>query len=596
RAFAVALISVCWLILGVTNCVLLLFRTTPFNVSDFRIIVDAVGMIGLYLDPLHLVLIGAGFALIALLLTMLWRKSRKSARAWRRGISSVSAITLSLFLLTNIGTNSNALPEDFDSLSTAYDESGFVYGFAKTVLDRGISMPEDYTKEDITRLYDALMGEYDGDSAEPEADVIMIQLESVFDTGRLNGISISEDPMPFYSALKSDYSTGLLTVPSIGSGTANTEFEILTGMTTDCFGAGEYPYYTILGENRCESLAYIMRSLGYSANALHNNDGSFYDRDTVYEKLGFESYTSLEYMKDVDYNAIGWAEDEVLKRTILDTLDSTDGRDFVFAVTVASHGQYPDDIAPDGDIEVYGIDDESMADKYAYYVNELRKVDDFIRELISELENRGEPTVVVLYGDHIPALELSDDAFIYGNAHQTEYVIWDNFGLERFERDLYAYQLSSVVCELLSIRGGPVNTLNRLYLDGTVTDAAVYNELLTMVQYDLLYGDRYYFDYYRLDAPDGYHMSIYPITVGIARYVFGNDDTADSVYVHGSNFTPFSRVIIDGDEFDTEYISDSLLCVHDTELFDLGCEVSVGQFNENGVMLSQTGTVGLTIE
>ena len=55
-------------------------------------------------------------------------------------------------------------------------------------------------------------------------------------------------------------------------------------------------------------------------------------------------------------------------------------------------------------------------------------------------------------------------------------------------------------------------------------------------------------------------------------------------------------MIIDGDEFDTEYISDSLLCVHDTELFDLGCEVSVGQFNENGVMLSQTGTVGLTIE
>lgn len=97
-------------------------------------------------------------------------------------------------------------------------------------------------------------------------------------------------------------------VPSVGAGTANTEFEILTGMTLDYFGAGEYPYKTVLQDETCESMAYNLRELGYRTGVLHNNTGSFYSRNKVFANLGFDYFVSSEYMENLSYNPIGWAK------------------------------------------------------------------------------------------------------------------------------------------------------------------------------------------------------------------------------------------------------------------------------------------------
>lgn len=45
-----------------------------------------------------------------------------------------------------------------------------------------------------------------------------------------------------------EYSSGYYKVPSVGAGTANTEFESITGMSLHYFGPGEYPYKSILKE------------------------------------------------------------------------------------------------------------------------------------------------------------------------------------------------------------------------------------------------------------------------------------------------------------------------------------------------------------
>nr|MBQ4317762.1 LTA synthase family protein [Clostridia bacterium] len=421
RLFAVSLISAGWLTLGVTNCILLIFRITPLNVSDFRIIFDAVSMLGVYLKPLHFVLIFIGFTILGVTLAFIWRRSEKIPTQLIRALGSVSALSLTLVLFTVIGINSSALTEnfeEFDNLCDAYDDSGFVYGFAKTVMDRGIAQPDTYCEETMDMLYKSITAETDC-AVQSDANIIFLQLESAFDVSRLVGLEVSEDPMPTYTALKNSHSSGLLTVPTIGSGTANMEFEVLTGMMLDCFGAGEYPYYTVLTEKSCESMAYIARAAGMTAHAFHNYDGAFYGRNVVLDNLGFNTYTSIEYMKDVEYNALGWADDMVLKGAIIDALDLTDGFDFVFATTITSHGAYPSDIEPDGDITVNYGDDPELTAKFEYYVNELRKVDNFVGALIEELSKRGEKTVVVMYGDHLPSLELDDKPFVSGDSHTT---------------------------------------------------------------------------------------------------------------------------------------------------------------------------------
>ena len=88
----------------------------------------------------------------------------------------------------------------------------------------------------------------------------------------------------------------------------NSEFEVLTGMNIDDFGIGEYPYKTIVKETACESLAYDLKPYGYQAFAIHNNTGDFYDRNLVYPNLGFDTFTSVEYMWPDNYTPMGWAK------------------------------------------------------------------------------------------------------------------------------------------------------------------------------------------------------------------------------------------------------------------------------------------------
>lgn len=103
----------------------------------------------------------------------------------------------------------------------------------------------------------------------------MVQLESFFDPTLVKYLQFSQDPVPNFRKLKENFSSGYLTVPSVGAGTANTEFEVLTGMSLQFFGPGEYPYKTILKESTAESVNYDLKELGYSTHAIHNNKGTF---------------------------------------------------------------------------------------------------------------------------------------------------------------------------------------------------------------------------------------------------------------------------------------------------------------------------------
>lgn len=87
-------------------------------------------------------------------------------------------------------------------------------------------------------------------------NIVVVQLESFFDVNRLKDIEFSENPLPNFTQLSKRCASGFLSVPVIGAGTVNSEFEMLTGMNIDDFGIGEYPYKTVLKEKTCESLAY----------------------------------------------------------------------------------------------------------------------------------------------------------------------------------------------------------------------------------------------------------------------------------------------------------------------------------------------------
>lgn len=578
RRFVTAFVSCLWLGLGIANCVLLGYRTTPLAAIDFSLLLSVWSIMSVYLKVWQFVVIVLAIVLALAALVVVLVRAPKVPRHLPTELCSVALKILAALLATLLLQQAAVLQTSFGNLAEAYETYGFSYCFLTSLVDRGIDEPPDYSDEKVSQVVTSLDGApADDDAVTP--NILMVQLESFFDPKHVSALSCSEDPVPNFTALKEACPSGFLTVPSIGAGTANTEFEVLTGMSLDYFGTGEYPYKTILQSSTCETVNYDLKDLGYTCHAIHDHTGSFYDRQLVFSHLGFDTFTSVEYMANVTTNELGWAEDAVLTPQILTALDSTEGRDLVYTITVQAHGKYPtDEPGTDRPITVTGLEEDTDVWRWEYYLQQLHDTDAFIGDLIAQLEDYDEPVVLVLFGDHLPSLDIEDEDLDNGDLFQTEYVIWSNFGLEAEDRDLSAYQLSAYVLDLLDIHDGLLTKLHQ-----TESDSEDYQEKLELLEYDMLYGNMDAYDGVNPYDPTDLQMGLVPISITRLR----SDD--DKLYVIGKNFTAASVVRCNGHTCETTYLGDSLLVAEVTP--EDGDTITVAQLADDEVLLSETDAV-----
>ncbi|MGM9973369.1 MAG: LTA synthase family protein [Clostridiaceae bacterium] len=579
RTFALSLVTFGWLGLGIADCIIRGFRTTPLRAVDFRVIKSAISLINIYFNPLELVLIIAAIALVIAGIVYIWIKAPKQRSYSFRGFMMVSIIGIALILATDVSAKAGVISTTFENIANAYENYGFAYCFSRSVVDIGINKPDGYSEEMVDNISDKIGAE---DTAPLETpNIVMLQLESFFDVARLKNITFSEDPIPVFHSLLENNSSGLFKAPVIGAGTANTEFEVITQMSTEFFGAGEYPYTTILQESTSESVPYNLKELGYTAHAIHNNTGTFYDRNLIYSMLGFDTFTSSEYMKDLEETPLGWYKDKVLINSILDALNSTDGQDYLYTVSVQGHGKYPTTpVEYDKTISVNSEDlTEGEINAMEYYVNQLKEMDSFIENLTKALDSYEEPVVLVLYGDHLPSLNIQDEDLSTGDTYTTEYVIWSNFEMEKKDRDLAAWQLSSEVLNRLGIDEG---TLTRFHQ--REQKEVDYKEMLHALQYDMLYGEKYIYNEETIYEPTDLKMGV--LDIKLTDY----DLEDSSLYVIGENFTEWSRIYVNDDSVETVYIDENTLMAEDIKIED-GDSLSVKQVSKGKEILSSTGSL-----
>lgn len=588
REFMFALISIAWFVLGTVNCVLLGYRTTPLNFMDFGTFKDVMGIMTVYFSPSEIVSMAVIAGLVILVICFLFIKSPKEKIRLPKAAASIAALSVTLALATSVSVSSGSLATTFHNIQDAYKQYGFAYCFACSVVDRGISKPEGYSEEMIGGILEKIEEnkakadkgaepEFSNRASEKTPNIVMLQMESFFDVNHLKGVTFSENPLPVYTSLKENYSSGYLTTPSFGAGTSNTEFEVLTGMSLDYFGPGEYPYTTILRETTGESVAYDLKDYGYSSHAIHNHTGKFYGRYLVYPNLGFDSFTSVEYMQNVERNPLDWADDSCLTGEIMKAMNDTENQDLVFAVSVQGHGKYPTEVIDETQtIKAYGFN-EAEAVGFDYYINQINDMDAFLGELTDELSKSDEPTVLVIYGDHLPKFTIDPSELENGNIYQTEYVIWDNFGLAKEDADLNTYQLYPQVLSKLNMTNG-VMTGFQQFCKG---DESFYN-MLGALQYDILYGQRYAYGGSNPFEKADMHMGIDPISIS------GISVSGDYLYISGKNFTTASKIFINGNELKTTFLnSERIMCTEGASL-DEGDMIQVIQMSSKKTQLSST--------
>lgn len=582
KIFVYCFFGIIWLSMAITNAVLVVIRTAPFEAVDFSIIRTGLGIITIYMKVWQIVLIALAILAAVAGVVILSIKVRSQKVMFKRafiGIGLSSLIAFGLIVPLNL---LGYYPYAFSNLTESYDRYGFTYCFTCSIFDRGVNRPDGYSKDAVNEL----TADIDAKTpvkADSTPNVIILQLESFFDVGRLSDATFSENPIPYFTQLKNEYSSGLLTVPTIGAGTANTEFELVTGMSHNDFGTGEYPYKSFLQRESCESVAYLLGEIGYTSHAIHNYSATFYARNVAYASLGFDTFTSIEYMNGLEYNPLGWAKDKILTGEILDALHSTSGRDLILTISVQGHGKYIPAENPRITARSSTIAPDTLA-SLEYYVNQLYEMDGFLRELTEALsyERLGEEVLLVMYGDHLPSMALSPEDFATGNMYQTDYVVWSNRPTERKIRDLAAYQLTAYALSTVGISRG---TIFRLHQTELAAGKNEYADELRLLEYDLVDGKKYaYGEKERYEIKD--------MKMGVNEIAISSVSPLEekTFLVSGSNFTEWSVVYLNGRKCNTAYVSPAHLRVSGKEIKP-GDKVKVEQVSVDRVRLGSTGTI-----
>ncbi|MBR3645790.1 MAG: LTA synthase family protein, partial [Lachnospiraceae bacterium] len=391
-----------------------------------------------------------------------------------------------------------------------------------------------------------------------------LQLESFFDVNHMKDLKYSENPLPYFTELKEKYPHGFLNVPIVGAGTVNTEFEAMTGLNLDDFGPGEYPFKTAVADRTCESICFNLKEYGYSCHAVHNNTATFYGRNKVFSNLGYDTFTTIENINlpVEDKTKMGWAKDKYLTNYIMKALKSTKKQDYIYTISVQGHGSYPSD--PDNyDITIEGINDSSRMYSFEYYVKQINEMDQFLVDLTNNLSKYDEKTILVMYGDHLPSLGISEDELDNGDVYQTEYVIWSNYDFGYEDEDIECYELQAKILGQLNMTAGYINNYSQKHRHDD--DREAYLEGLKNIGYDMLYGEHLLYNGENPYVATKLQFGQNKVSSSSISQTSKNDNT---IFIYGKNFTNYSKVYVNGEKINTKFVDSSVLTINYDDLKD----------------------------
>lgn len=319
------------------------------------------------------------------------------------------------------------------SQKTNYRSNGFVGGFLYNMPVEAMARPAGY---DASRMA-ALAEEFEAVAADinrtrtgslDDTNVVLVLSESFSDPTRLAGVELERDPIARTRSLMRTTTSGTMLAQMYGGGTANMEFETLTGQSLALFRPQMISPYQMLVPDHDDYPSAVgwFRSTGHDAIAVHPYRVGMYKREQVYERFGFDDFvhdtTMSEHasIDDGDYISDASAFDEVLGQ-----IDDSDRPLLVNLVTMQNH--IPVDDAYDDPVGVDGKDG-SEAERIGQYARGLEHTDAALADFLDALQHSDERTVVLFYGDHLPGIYGSgtkkDNAGLA--LHQTPFFLWSN--------------------------------------------------------------------------------------------------------------------------------------------------------------------------
>lgn len=297
--------------------------------------------------------------------------------------------------------------------------------------------PEGYNLENINKMQQEETGGQSTVSKE-NPNVIFIMNESFSDPNKIKDVRYSVNPMQNIYTLKEQENCiyGQTSTAVIGGGTSLPEFEALTGMSSYYLEKQIFPYTSYI-KSDINSIVRVYNSNEYTTVGFHPNTKTFYNRENVYKYLGFDKTIFLENMKNPEIKA-GRVSDNEFANQIIKIYDETEGKKFIFGVTMQNHMPYDGNLYENYDVIVESNKlEEGIKQELQNYVQGIYDSDQMYIKLVNYLKTTNEPTILVMFGDHLPSISGFD---LYKNSdfsaidyYTTPYIVWANYNMESKE-------------------------------------------------------------------------------------------------------------------------------------------------------------------
>lgn len=282
-----------------------------------------------------------------------------------------------------------------------YRYNGVLYGLLMNADGMLIREPPGYGREAI----EALLREHPSVPARGSSrpNVILFMSESFWDLRKLDGLALDFEAAPHYRSLVDSGFGFQLVTSTFGGGTCDPEFEILTGLPVKYFPPGSRAYQQYV-MRPLPSIARLFKRHGYYTAGVHTYHRWYWSRDRVYPFLGFDAFRGIEDIAAPERKGL-YASDHQLVKSILEETGRSDRPYFIFAISMQNHGPYASDRYAAYDVPTPAGLSPRAAAELRNYAQGLVDADRSLQELVQFVDAQDEPTVLVFFGDHLPAAD-----------------------------------------------------------------------------------------------------------------------------------------------------------------------------------------------
>ncbi|MDD7404111.1 MAG: sulfatase-like hydrolase/transferase [bacterium] len=455
-------------IAGLANLILMNVRGTPFLPGDLLALGTATEVANTYkisLTPAQFVMLPA-FVIWCLLLSRLKENKKKTTPVSQRVIRRViplaaSCLVIGVLYNTPVLENVKITDNVWNKVASSRT-NGFYMNFFLNIHYLSVSKPDGYSQEEVTDILDAFQKEKNdtatkqkrkdenGNEVTSNSDygtnktlqgkkpnIILIMNESLADYDMIGKTNYNRDPLEFMHSLKDNTIYGKDYVSIYGAGTSNSEFEAMTGNTMSFFPSGCNVYQQFMHKSTF-SMPYYLKSLGYDTVAVHPSSGANWNRINTYNSMRFDRFVTIDDFKNPEY--VRYISDKESYKKVIELYEQKDKDTplFCFNMTIQNHGGYLTNTNWENPVYMKG----SYYQEAKEFLSATKVSDDAFKYLIDYFKNADEPTIICMFGDHQPSIEVEfyeeimkkrQDDWSFEDLQKrfvTPFIVWANYDIE----------------------------------------------------------------------------------------------------------------------------------------------------------------------